>query len=384
MARLGDLCDIRNGYAFKSDKYVNDGVRIIRIANVQKGYIEDTSPVYYSVDDINAQKYALHEGDLLISLTGNVGRVGILTEQFLPAALNQRVANIVVKDNRLLDKSFLFHLLNSDTFENKCIFSANGVAQKNLSTDWLKEVEIPLPPIDEQRKIAAVLDKISDLTAKRRRQLNKLDELVKSRFVEMFSDFQRSQYEKITLADVCKIITDGTHQPPEFVYSGIPFLFVSNIATNEITYDAEKFISEDTYNELIKRTPIELGDILLSTVGSYGHPAIVKSDKRFCFQRHIAYLKPKAELVDSVYLHSAILSDDVQRQIEKNVKGIAQKTLNLSEIRKIKVPLPSMESQKRFAEMVTHIDKIKLQVRASLDKLEMLKKALMQEYFVMR
>ena len=381
MARLGDLCDIRNGYAFKSDKYVNDGVRIIRIANVQKGYIEDTSPVYYSVDDINAQKYALHEGDLLISLTGNVGRVGILTEQFLPAALNQRVANIVVKDNRLLDKSFLFHLLNSDTFENKCIFSANGVAQKNLSTDWLKEVEIPLPPIDEQRKIAAVLDKISDLTAKRRRQLDKLDELVKSRFVEMFGNFLGNQGEKTTLSDVCKIITDGTHQPPEFVPSGIPFLFVSNIVTNEITYDAEKFISEDTYNELIKRTPIELGDILLSTVGSYGHPAIVKSDKRFCFQRHIAYLKPKAELVDSVYLHSAILSDDVQRQIGENVKGIAQKTLNLSEIRKIKVQLPSMESQKRFAEMVTHIDKIKLQVRASLDKLEMLKKARMQEYF---
>ena len=381
MARLGDLCDIRNGYAFKSDKYVNDGVRIIRIANVQKGYIEDTSPVYYSVDDINAQKYALHEGDLLISLTGNVGRVGILTEQFLPAALNQRVANIVVKDNRLLDKSFLFHLLNSDTFENKCIFSANGVAQKNLSTDWLKEVEIPLPPIDEQRKIAAVLDKNSDLTAKRRSQLDKLDELVKSRFVEMFGNFLGNQGEKTTLSDVCKIITDGTHQPPEFVPSGIPFLFVSNIVTNEITYDAEKFISEDTYNELIKRTPIELGDILLSTVGSYGHPAIVKSDKRFCFQRHIAYLKPKAELVDSVYLHSAILSDDVQRQIGENVKGIAQKTLNLSEIRKIKVQLPSMESQKRFAEMVTHIDKIKLQVRASLDKLEMLKKARMQEYF---
>lgn len=260
----------------------------------------------------------------------------------------------------------------------------NGATRKKLTQADMRKIEIPLPPLDEQRKIASVLDKISDLTAKRRRQLDKLDELVKSRFVEMFGNFLGNQGEKTTLSDVCKIITDGTHQPPEFVPSGIPFLFVSNIVTNEITYDAEKFISEDTYNELIKRTPIELGDILLSTVGSYGHPAIVKSDKRFCFQRHIAYLKPKAELVDSVYLHSVILSDDVQRQIEKNVKGIAQKTLNLSEIRKIKVPLPSMESQKRFAEMVTHIDKIKLQVRASLDKLEMLKKARMQEYFVMR
>ena len=118
--------------------------------------------------------------------------------------------------------------------------------------------------------------------------LAKLDELVKSRFVELFGDIPGE--EKVMMADICKIITDGTHQPPQFVKTGIPFLFVSNIVTNEIHYDAEKFISEETYSELIQRTPIEIGDILLSTVGSYGHPAIVKSDKPFCFQRHIAYL----------------------------------------------------------------------------------------------
>lgn len=283
-----------------------------------------------------------------------------------------------------VDRQYLLYYLKSDIASMYINAYATGSVRDILKLTDLCKIPILLRPLDEQRKIAAVLDKISDLTDKRRRQLDKLDELVKSRFVEMFGNFLGNQGEKTTLSDVCKIITDGTHQPPEFVPSGIPFLFVSNIVTNEITYDAEKFISEDTYNELIKRTPIELGDILLSTVGSYGHPAIIKSDKRFCFQRHIAYLKPKAELVDSVYLHSAILSDDVQRQIGENVKGIAQKTLNLSEIRKIKVPLPSMESQKRFAEMVTHIDKIKLQVHASLDKLEMLKKALMQKYFVMR
>ena len=250
-----------------------------------------------------------------------------------------------------------------------------------LNKTTLAAININLPPLDEQRRIASLLDKISELAAKRRRQLDKLDELVKSRFVEMFVDFMDNHDDKMTLADVCKIITDGTHQPPKFVSSGIPFLFVSNIVTNEITYEAEKFISEDTYQELIKRTPVEPGDILLSTVGSYGHPAIVKSDKPFCFQRHIAYLKPKSDLADSVYLHSAILSDDVQRQIEKSVKGIAQKTLNLSEIRKIKVPLPSLDLQRRFSETVGHIDKIKLKVHASLEKLETLKKSKMQEFF---
>ena len=162
-----------------------------------------------------------------------------------------------------------------------------------------------------------------------------------------------------TIADICSIITDGTHQPPKFTQDGIPFLFVSNIVTNEITYNAEKFISEETYDELYKRTPIEIGDIVLSTVGSYGHPAVVKTNKKFLFQRHIAYLKPISSVVNSIYLHSAILSNDAQRQIEERVKGIAQKTLNLSEIRKITVPIPPLALQEQFGSFVEQTDKSK-------------------------
>ena len=127
-----------------------------------------------------------------------------------------------------------------------------------------------------------------------------------------------------------------------------------------MTYDAEKFIDQDTYDELIKRTPIEIGDVLLSTVGSYGHPAVVKSDKKFLFQRHIAYLKPRREIIDSDYLHGAILSPDAQRHIEEGVKGIAQKTLNLSEIKKLQIPVPELNRQKEFSTFVSQVDKSKL------------------------
>ena len=185
----------------------------------------------------------------------------------------------------------------------------------------------------------------------------------------MFGDIE----DKRTMADLCSIITDGTHQPPCFTESGIPFLFVSNIVANEITYNSEKFISEETYNELYKRTPIEKGDIVLSTVGSYGHPAVVKTDKKFLFQRHIAYLKPISNIVDSVYMHSAILSNDVQRQIDERVKGIAQKTLNLSEIRKIVIPLPPIEQQNQFADFVQQVDKSKFDVQLLIKNIRRVK-----------
>lgn len=173
----------------------------------------------------------------------------------------------------------------------------------------------------------------------------------------MFGDIPQEKF--VPLIDVCKIITDGTHQPPNFCDEGIPFLFVSNLANNEIDYDTEKFISRETYSELIKRTPIELGDILLSTVGSYGHPAVVTDDREFCFQRHIAYLKPKSDLIESRYLYGALLSPIGQEQIERGVKGIAQKTLNLSEIRKIRIPAVSLERQRLYSAFYQQTDKSK-------------------------
>ena len=106
--RIGDACKILNGYAFKSDKYVTSGIRVIRIANVQKGYIEDADPEFYPENYSGLDKYMLKEGDLLISLTGNVGRVAILQKEMLPAALNQRVACLRIK-NPKISKGYLFH-----------------------------------------------------------------------------------------------------------------------------------------------------------------------------------------------------------------------------------------------------------------------------------
>ena len=257
---------------------------------------------------------------------------------------------LIAKNGVLLPK-YLYYFCVHFNFEKL----NTTVTIPSLTKANLLKIQMPVPNITDQKIIAKTLDRIQALIAHRKQQLAKLDELVKARFVEMFGDIE----DRRTIAEICSIITDGTHQPPKFVENGIPFLFVSNIVTNEITYNAEKFISEETYNELYKRTPIEIGDIVLSTVGSYGHPAVVKSNNRFLFQRHIAYLKPISSVVNSVYLHSAILSNDVQRQIDERVKGIAQKTLNLSEIRKVIVPIPSLVAQEQFAAFVEQTDKSK-------------------------
>ena len=240
-----------------------------------------------------------------------------------------------------------------------------------------KNEEFNLDTLERQQEIVSILKKVENIIEFRQQELQKLDELIRARFVEMFGD-ERNQ---MAMSEVCSIITDGTHQSPKFKSEGIPFIFVSNITGDKVTYDTEKFIDQNTYDELIKRTPIEIGDVLLSTVGSYGHPAVVKSDKKFLFQRHIVYLKPKKEIVGSDYLHGAILSPDAQEQIERRVKGIAQKTLNLSEIKKMVIPIPAMDRQKQFSDFVTQIDKPKAAIQKALKESQLLFDSLMQQYF---
>ena len=157
--RLGNICEILNGFAFKSNKYVSSGIRIIRITNVQDGYIEDKTPVYYPLQfSEELDKYLLTKGDLLMSLTGNVGRVGVLPASFLPAALNQRVACIRFYTPEI--KEYIIWYLQSDIFRKRCTLSGKGMAQQNISTEWLKKEYIPLPPLEEQRRIVNVLNRV--------------------------------------------------------------------------------------------------------------------------------------------------------------------------------------------------------------------------------
>ena len=155
--RVGDICQLKNGYAFKSGLYANHGVRIIRIANVQDGYIEDNSPQYYTPEAMKGlEGFLLSEGDLLMSLTGNVGRVGFITNAFLPAALNQRVA--CIRNNNLpINIEYLYYFFQSEEFMSDCKKSGKGVAQQNISTEWLKDYTLPIPPLHEQERIVAAI-----------------------------------------------------------------------------------------------------------------------------------------------------------------------------------------------------------------------------------
>ena len=389
MAKLGEVCDILNGYAFKSNQYTTSGVRIIRISNVQKGYIEDKSPVYYPCDDENVKKYELKQNDLLISLTGNVGRTALLEEKFLPAALNQRVSCVRLKEPDKVLKTYLFHLLNSDYFEQQCMKAAEGVAQKNLSPKWLFEYKIPIYSIERQKEISNTLDKIALLIILRKQQLAKLDELVKARFVEMFGNPSNNSlgfpYEP--LSNCLLSIENGK----SFVCSNDmrqeenpAILKLSAVTYGVYQQDENKAILDSSM--FVKSAEVHKGDLLFTrknTPELVGMCAYVNDTAPNLMMPDLIFRLNTNEKINKIFLWKLINHEFFRGKIQNIATGSAKSMSNISKERleKLAIILPPLHLQNDFAALVERVDQQKQTIQQSLEKLELLKKALMQEYF---
>lgn len=381
--KIGDVCDILNGYAFKSENYVDSGIRIIRISNVQKGYIEDNTPAFYSLDTAGIDKFMLEQGDLLMSLTGNVGRVAILGKELLPAALNQRVACLRLKSNKV-SKSYLFHILNSNFFERQCITAAKGVAQKNMSTEWLKDYEIPLYEPDQQGKIAKSLNNVQSIISSRRHELQKLDELIKARFVELFGDVIRNSksWEIRVLADIASSrlgkMLDTKQQTGECSY---PYL--ANFNVQWFRFNTENLNQMDFNEEDRIEFELQNGDLLVCEGGEIGRCAVWHNEIQPCFfQKALHRVRCNRQIVHPDYLgwwfkyncdHDGFAAIAGAKATIAHLPGV--------KLKQLRVAIPPLELQEQFAEFVNQTDKSKVAVQKALDEAQLLFDSLMQKYF---
>lgn len=188
--KLGEVIQIQNGYAFKSGEYSAAGYFLMRISNVQDGEITLSNPKYIQIDDKKLERFVLKNGDILVSLTGNIGRVGMIAEEHLPSVLNQRVARIVPKGSSI-DRDFLFRFLLSSAFRERLQEAGHGAAQQNVSTKEIECVPISLPSLDIQRSIIEQFDEFASETQRLeslyQSKLDALDELKKSLLHQAFT-----------------------------------------------------------------------------------------------------------------------------------------------------------------------------------------------------
>ncbi|MFR2041815.1 MAG: restriction endonuclease subunit S [Oscillospiraceae bacterium] len=384
--KIGDVCDILNGYAFKSENYVDSGIRIIRISNVQKGYIEDSTPAFYSFDTMGLSKFMLEEGDLLMSLTGNVGRVAILEKELLPAALNQRVACLRLKSNKIT-KSYLFHFLNSNFFEQQCIMASNGVAQKNMSTEWLKDYEIPLYTPNQQEEIVTVLNAAQSILSSRRQQLQKLDELIKARFVELFGDprINPNKYPVCQLSDYIVFLTSGSRGWAQYCADDGTewFITIKNVKDCHIETDNMQPINAPN-NAEAKRTRVQEGDLLISITADLGRTGVVTkeiAEHGAYINQHLTCIRLKQDVLNPLYVAYFMESPAGKEQFESKNQSAVKAGLNFNSINSLRLMIPPLDDQNAFIDFIKQTDKSKAVIQKALDEAQLLFDSLMQKYF---
>ena len=286
-----------------------------------------------------------------------------------------------------LDRQYLLHYLKSDMMLSFIKEYATGSVRDNLKLADLGKFPINLRPVEEQHQIAATLDKIDDLIAKRRRQLDKLDELVKSRFIEMFvATNVASEWPYCTIADISNEMRTGPFgsalHHDEFVDSGVFVLGIDNAVENRFSYNRMRYITEEKYQQL-KRYTVHPGDVIITIMGTVGRSAVIPADMPKAINtKHLACITPNVKMVNAQFLSCAFqIHPGIRTQLQNQSKGAIMDGLNLTIIKGLSFRIPPINLQNQFVEFYEQIDKSKLAIQKSLEKLEVLKKALMQIYF---
>lgn len=386
MARLGDVCEVVLGTTPKSNvsEYWDGEINWVTPAELS----DDTTIIYESQRKITERAVkdsslkSFPAGTVILSSRAPIGKVAIAGVEMY---CNQGFKNLICSE-RIHNKYLFWFLKGKTDFLNSL---GRGATFKEISKRIVENIEIPLPHIEKQKNFAANLDKLSNLISLRKQQFAKLDELVKARFVEMFGDMllnPLSWNEKAleSMADIVSGITKGRKtQSSELVE--VPYMAVSNVKDGYIDWTTVKTIMA-TQAE-IDQYRILPNDVLMTEGGDpdkLGRGAIIWEPIENCIhQNHIFRVRLDSNMVLPEFFAEYLQHQKAKRYFlgcAKQTTGIA--SINMKQLRALPVLVPPIDSQKVFADFVGQVGRQKLTIQQSLDKLEVLKKFLMQEYFV--
>ena len=292
----------------------------------------------------------------------------------------QRTYIIESMDKTFLDVQYLYFFMDKylETLRSQSI----GGVIKYIKLGNLTEADIFIPSIERQREIVQILRKSRELISLREQQLAKLDELVKARFVEMFGDPSNNPmgWKKQNFEDIALLITDGEHMTPQRTNKGIYLLSARNILNHTIQLDDVDYIDEEEYGRIARRIVPQQGDVLVSCSGSIGRCCVVPSELKFQMVRSVALIRFN-NTINPIFAEWLIATDELQKQIYTSATQSSQANLFQGKIRKLCGYVPPLSLQNQFATFVERVDQQKQTIQQSLEKLELMKKALMQEYF---
>ncbi len=390
--KLSDIINLIHGYQFRTNDFTENGIAIIKIGNVNGTTLDLSGLSYISKDRFEEFKqYELNEGDILMSLTGNIGRVVEVSNLPFKVLQNYRVGKFEAVDSNIIFKKYIKFLLSSNIVLDRLEKLSNQSAQANFGKQDMDKIFVSLPPLEEQKKIADILSTVDKKIAFVEENINATEELKKSLMQKLLTEgighteFKDSElgripksWEVVQFDKVCDI-RDGTHDSPKYIESGIPFITSKHLTDNGIDFTETNYISKENHIEFSKRSKVDNGDILFGMIGTIGKPNIVNTDFEFSI-KNIALLKLSCnELLSNIYVLNLLKSNIITKQFSKLSNGGVQSFIALGMIRKLKIPLPPLEEQKQIAEILSTVDKKLENLKEKKLSFEELKKGLMQK-----
>ena len=382
-APLGEYCEIVSGSTPRTGvKEYWDGdiywVTPKDLSELNSAYIETTARKITRAGLDSCSANILPAGSILFSSRAPIGLVAI---NAVPMCTNQGFKSLVPDTSKVHNK-YLYHWLkiNKKRLEDL----GNGATFKEVSKSVVARVEIPLPSLPEQRRIAAILDKADSLREKRRQAIAKLDALLKSVFIEMFGDPIKNPraWPKASLHDVSSKITDGEHLNPEFVSEGVPMIMAGNVLSTGVSFDDIKFIKPQDHEKFHRKCNPQRRDILFVSRGAtIGRCTIVDTDRNFSLMGSVILVKPKRDKVIPEYLSTLLAHPAYQQKLYKTSSASAQQAIYISHVKNLEVLVPPLDLQIKFTSFYEKQVSLKQPLLKSIQRMELLFQSLQQRAF---
>lgn len=382
---LGDICTVeRGGSPRPIDDFItteSDGINWIKIGDTDESMCITKTAQKIKPEGMKKSRY-VKPGDFLLSNSMSFGRPYILK---IDGCIHD--GWLVLRDeNNVFDKKFLYYYLSAPITYEKFKSMAVGGVVNNLNSDMVRKIRVPLPSKQEQRDIADSLDKITNLHFLRKQQLVKLDELVKARFVEMFGDAKLNPYDFPcnSLSEYILFLTSGSRGWSRyFTDSGEYFITIKNVKNCRITLQDVQYVTPPD-NAEAKRTKVQENDLLISITADLGRTGVVTkgiAEHGAYINQHLTCIRLNLKKANPIYVAYYMESDAGKEQFASKNQSAVKAGLNFNAINSLKLVVPPLDLQNDFAAFVECVDQQKQTIQQSLDKLELMKKALMQEYF---
>lgn len=390
--RLDEIIEKTFAGEWGSDDVDNNGIPVLRTTNfTNDGTVNYSDVVTRKITKENINHKFLKKGDILIEKSGGsnkqpVGRVVYFVGEENKFLFNNFTGLIRVKNYDKWSSEYIFYslfvnYLNGSTkkFENK----TTGLHNLKLDS-YLKSVEITERSLKEQQAIVNVLNHLNKIIQKRKKQLKKLDELVKSRFIEMFGSFPENS-KNWKICTIKEIVSDVRYGTSRAAVDGGKYPY---LRMNNITYDGELDLTDLKYIDIpdkeLEKCTVKCGDVLFNRTNSkelVGKTCVYNRNDTMVLAGFIIRIRVNENILP-VFLAMFLNMDFSKTMLKEMCKSaIGQANINATELQKIRIILPPIELQEEFVKFKNQTGKSKLEIKKSLDKLEILKKSLMQEYF---